>query len=216
MAQVHMAPNTPTKWWLLGTLAVGAVALIAWSRGRHEAPAEPVVAAAPESQAVPAAPVVQAASAVAPAVLDAATVTQQQAQAAKEIERQPEMKPIEGPITERPSFVSEMEWMMLKGTAQQNPQPDVELTRLVNFLRFTKQLELWEGLPRSADAGRRQALAAQLLDDLPSRVSHGEMDLKAAQQTQAALLKDVVADPQARKQRAAVEAKRLMAASEAK
>ena len=99
---------------------------------------------------------------------------------------------------------------MLNGVAQQHATPDQELTRLVNFVRFTKQLELWQSLANSGDMAKRKTLADELLADLPSRLVHGEMDLKEAQRTQATLLNDAVSDPAQRHQRAAKEAKRLV------
>ena len=139
-----------------------------------------------------------------------------QAEAARELDRQPGLPPMKGPITSRPSFVSELEWSMLTSLAQQHATPDKELTRLVNFLRFNKQLESWEALPKTADVAKRQALAAPLLDDLPQRVANEEIDLKTAQKTQLALLLDAEPDVQARAKRAALEAKRLTDAARSK
>ena len=82
----------------------------------------------------------------------AAAAKAQQEAAAQEILKQPEVKPIVGNVGEKPAFLSQMEWNMLKGVAQQNANPDKELTRLVNFVRFTKQLELWQALPEQTDA----------------------------------------------------------------
>lgn len=221
MAQAHLVSNAaPSKWWWgLAALSLGAIALVWWTRGpsaqQAVVPADvaPAVTAAPVASATPVnamtQPIPEASSP------DAAALVQQQMLVAKEIERQPDMKPLVGPIKDKPIFVSDMEWSMLQGAAQQHADPQQELTRLVNFLRFTKQLELWEGLPKSADTARRQVIAEQLLSDLPPRVANGEMDLKAAQQTQTALLKDAVPDASARKQRAAQEAKRLLQASQA-
>jgi len=221
MAQAHLVSNTaPSKWrWALAALSLGAIALVWWTRGPTAQQAEPAVAPAPVAPLMATPPAataepVNATNTMAQAAPeasspDAAALVQQQMLAAKEIERQPDMKPLVGPIKDKPAFVSDMEWAMLQGAAQQHADPQQELTRLVNFLRFNKQLESWEGLPKSADAGRRQVLASQLLEDLPQRVANGEMELKAAQQTQAALLKDAVPDAQVRRQRAAQEARRL-------
>jgi hypothetical protein len=64
-------------------------------------------------------------------------------------------------------------------------------------------------MPKSADAAERQALANQLLDELPERVIHGDVDMPAAQKLQASLLTDAVADPDKRRVRAEAEARRI-------
>jgi hypothetical protein len=139
----------------------------------------------------------------------------QQNEAAKVLADQPDMKPIVGPVKERPPYVSRMEWAMLQGVAQQQTDPDKELTRMVNFLRFSKQMELWEAMPKTPEnAAKRQVLAAQLVDDLPSRVATGELDLKDAQGKLTAFLADAVSDPNVRRQREDAEGKRLQSASE--
>jgi hypothetical protein len=187
-------------------LLVGVMAW--WSSGHDPKPAAPEAQVAAAS-APASAPSAAASSASRP--VDLPGLVAQQSAAAKEIEREPAMKPITGPIKERPAFVSEIEWQMLKGVAQQHATPDLELTHLVNNLRFMKQLELWQGLGKSGDAAKRQTLAEQLLSDLPQRVLSGDMSKKDAQKLQADLLKDAVSDPQARKARAEVEARRLSA-----
>lgn len=154
----------------------------------------------------------QAASAATTA-MEATLVSEVQAQqeaAAQEILKQPEVKPIVGNVSEKPTFVSQMEWNMLKGVAQQHANPEKELTRLVNFVRFTKQLELWQALPEQTDAAKRQILANELLADLPQRLMQEEFDLPAAQKLQAELLNDAVQDPQERQARAVLEARRLI------
>ncbi|HEX5371243.1 MAG TPA: hypothetical protein VFW84_00770, partial [Aquabacterium sp.] len=146
----------------------------------------------------------------------AEVMTGQQA-AASEIERQPAIQPLSGPITERPAFVSRMEWAMLQGVAQQHAHPTQELTRLVNSLRFTKQLELWQDMSSTTPHAKRQALANELLSDLPQRLINDEMDLEAAKKLQLALLNDAEPDPGRRSVRASKEARRLIvpASSEA-
>jgi hypothetical protein len=224
MAAMCVAPSSSKKWMALLAVLVTAGAGVGCNR--HEETATPTAASQPaelsasSAVAVPAHdPAAQAApmstSAPEPALSAASgaaaqALLTQQAAAAKEVERQPDLKPLVGPIKERPSFVSPMEWTMLQSVSQQNANPGAELTRLVNNLRFMKQLELWQGLPPSASPTQRQALAAQLLEDLPQRLANGEMDFKDAQKTQAALLQDAVPDVKERKKRAAIEARRLV------
>ena len=71
---------------------------------------------------------------------------------------------------------------MLQGVAQQDADPPKALARLVNSLRFTRQMELWEDMAAMPDkAAKRRRLAVQLLDDLPNRVAHGDLALADAQ-----------------------------------
>jgi hypothetical protein len=132
-----------------------------------------------------------------------------QQDAAKELEKSPAMKPIVGPVRERPAFVSELEWGMLKGVTQQAGDPDKEMNRLVNFLRFNKQLELLESMQNSPDKAGRKAIADQLLDELPTRITNSEMDMKEAQRIMNEVLPDAEQEPQARAKRATAETARL-------
>ncbi|RZL03904.1 MAG: hypothetical protein EOP36_02635 [Rubrivivax sp.] len=214
MAQVQVVRNSGKQWLALLALIGAAMASVLWWWSHRDDPAasEPVAATAPATATVAALakPVVAMQSEL-PST-EAGLVAQQTA-AAQEIERQPAMKPITGPIKERPAFVSEVEWMMLKGVAQQNATPDVELTRLVNKLRFMKQLELWQSMEHSSDMAKRQMLAEQLLEDLPQRVANADLDKPEAQKLQASLLKDAVSDESSRKKRAETEARRLGASA---
>jgi hypothetical protein len=215
MAQVHQTSNPNKKWFiLLALVAAGVVAVTWWVRGDHGLTSAVQPAAPASALATVPAPMAAASGPSADdPIVKAQTEALVSAQkvAAKVIEEQPVMKPIVGPVTERPPYVSVMEWAMLKGVTQQNPNPDKELTRMVNFLRFNKQMEAWEALPKSADAAaKRQVLAEQLLDDLPARLLNGEMDLAEVKRLQGVFLADAVPDAAERKHRAAKEAKRLV------
>lgn len=213
MAQVQVVRHSAGKQWL-GLLAligvVMATVLWWWSHrddGAGISEAEATSAPAPNTVSAMAKPATQQLQTE--MVNTEAGLLAQQAVAAREIENQPSLKPITGPIKERPAFVSEIEWAMLKGVADQSAQPAAELTRLVNKLRFMKQLELWQSLEHSTDTAKRRVLAEQLLDDLPQRVANADLDKPEAQKLQASLLKDAVSDEGARKKRAEVEARRL-------
>ena len=52
-----------------------------------------------------------------------------------------ELEPAVAPLTERPEYVSSPEWIILNGVASRHETPDLELVRLVNLLRFNKQME---------------------------------------------------------------------------
>jgi len=205
MAQIQMDRTSPRARMTTAILAVlaGTIAVaVIWQKTQIDTETP---SSAP--QALP------ATTSAATTAMEATLVSEVQAQqeaAAQEILKQPEVKPIVGNVGEKPAFLSQMEWNMLKGVAQQNANPDKELTRLVNFVRFTKQLELWQALPEQTDAAKRQTLANELLADLPQRLMQEEFDLPAAQKLQAELLNDAVQDPQERQARAVQEARRLI------
>ncbi len=190
---VHVQHNPAKKWLpILGALTVAALAASWWARDH---------AVSPSSNAEPSAQAPAAMTATAPATATPATASpeeQQQAQqvlveqtaAAQELDKMAEWKPLKGPITERPPFASAMEWQMLKGVAERQPNAQAELTRLTNFLRYSKLLERWQDLPANADAQQRQALAAQLSSELPQRVRNGEVDHADALRQLPAMLRD--------------------------
>lgn len=138
------------------------------------------------------------------------SVQAQQEVAAQAAALQLGQKPVSGPVSIRPDFVSEMEWQVLQGVADQAAARGLdrakEMTRLVNDLRFNKLLEQWGA---STQATTRHALAGQLLDELPAHVGAGELDHAAARKLQQQLLADVLSDPEARAARAEQEAARL-------
>lgn len=128
---------------------------------------------------------------------------------AQQIEAQPQIQPATGTVEERPSFLTDMEWSVLKAVAMQQADPDRALTALVNKVRFTKQLEVWQDLPGTTEASKRQLLANELLQDLPQRLTNEDMDLPGAQKLLTELLQDAEPDEKSRAKRAAKEAKRL-------
>ena len=219
MSQILLDSGSNKKWMaVLGVGMVVVVAAIWWAR--HSQESDRVQDASPAAaqlaqQDSGAANGSQSNGGSANLPADPMLVAQQ-AEAAKVIEAQPEMRPIIGPVKERPAYVSLMEWAMLQGVSQQQADPDKELTRMVNFLRFTKQTELWESLAKTPEnAAKRQILATQLVDDLPTRVTNGELDLKDAQGKLTAWVADAVSDPNMRRQREEAVGKRLLAADAA-
>lgn len=226
MAQVQTTPNANRKLLMIcGGITVATLVLTLVARTqmqaetaggtRTESVNSDTAASLVAKAAAPApAPAVEPVSANMPKDLPAAVA--QQSAAVNEIKKQPVIKPITGEIKERPAFVSEMEWDMLKSVAQQHATPEKELTRMVNFLRFTKQLELWESLPKSEDATRRQMIANELLEDLPNRVRHGELELADAQGKMRALVQDAELNDKDRARRMTAENTRLGTAGAAR
>lgn len=101
----------------------------------------------------------------------------------------------------RPSDFSAQEWSALKEAMAQAAQPEAELKRVVEYLRFQKRFERWQGLRESPDAGQRQQLAASLLDQVPERLRQGEVSMGEAQMLLSALWADVEPDESRRRQR---------------
>lgn len=138
------------------------------------------------------------------------SVQSQQKMAAQAAAQQLGQKPVSGPVSARPDFVSELEWQVLQGVADQavarGLDREKEMTRLVNDLRFNKLLEQWGA---STVTATRHALAWQLLDELPAHVRGGELDHASARKLQQQLLADVLSDPEERAARAEQEAARL-------
>lgn len=95
----------------------------------------------------------------------------QQAQAARAAIK---AKPIDGNVSQRPEFVSEVEWEVLKDAAGNNPEVEKELTHLVNKLLFYKKREAW--IAPTTDAARRRVLAGELLAMLPAQVGEKAVD----------------------------------------
>lgn len=131
----------------------------------------------------------------------------QQQDAARAAVQQAGQEEFTAPVANRPAFVSPMEWDVLRRVAQQHPDSDRELTRMVNHLRFTKQLEHWTGL--AAGDPLREELASHLLYAIPQRVSNRELNTDQAQALQATLLKEITATPEQYRQQLAREAARI-------
>ncbi len=121
----------------------------------------------------------------------------------------------EGPVRSRPDYVSPMEWMVLQGVANQHANAEQELSRMVHFLRFNKQLERWEGLNAGSDPVLRHALASSLVTDLPTRVQQGDLSAADARSLLMRLLADAEPDAGRREARLGDTMARIEAASRA-
>jgi len=106
----------------------------------------------------------------------------------------------------RPDFVSPAEWVMLKAVASQKPAPDKELLRLVNLLRFNKQLE---ALDKTLDSEERRMLSEAVLAQLPQRIENQEMSVEKAQSIQLRLITAMYSNDEDIRERAAEEARRI-------
>ncbi len=83
-------------------------------------------------------------------------------------------KPVSGTVTERPDYVSEIEWDVFQNVIRNQPESnDMQLTTLVNKLLFFKKKEAWES-PGTTAAQRRE-LAGDLLAMLPFMTEGGHI-----------------------------------------
>lgn len=121
----------------------------------------------------------------------------------------------DGPVRTRPDYVSPMEWMVLQGVANQHTNAERELSRMVHFLRFNKQIERWEGLSAGGDPALRHALASALVTDLPARVQQGDLSASDARSLLMRLLADAEPDAARREARLGDTMARIEAASRA-
>lgn len=142
------------------------------------------------------------------AALDEVAVERMQRDAAQAALEAIYAPPLQGPVRQRPEFVSRLEWQILSSVAEQRPEPEQELTRLVNLLRFNKQMEWWQK-DGNLSASQRTDLGWHLLNELPERVHQGDMASEDAQQLQVALLSELEPDPDKRRQRLQEEAERI-------
>lgn len=118
----------------------------------------------------------------------------------------PVMQPLETlpPATltgDRPADFTDEEWSALKEAMSRTDNPDKELARVVDYLRFQRGFEQWQSLQASPDMAARRQLAEQLFDRVPERLRQGELSMGEAVLIQAALLNDIETNDELRQQR---------------
>ncbi len=117
--------------------------------------------------------------------------------------------PLAGNITERPDFVSRIEWQILKGVAAARENSEQELLRLVNYLRFSKQLEWWQSQQPDPNHHKHVQIGWNLLNEIPERVEQQDMAVGQAQQLQVVLLEALEPDAGKRRHHLEREAARI-------
>ena len=123
------------------------------------------------------------------ATIENGLIVAQQSTAAKAARAK---KTIQGTVTERPDFVSEIEWKVLQGVVKQGPDSEKELTHLVNKLLFAKKREAWQSLMASSrDPAQRHELATQLLDMMPAQLNDRSLDSAQAEKMKSELMADL-------------------------
>lgn len=199
MITYHRPHFWQRTWFTLACMAVAAAAVIAWwmLQGRWAAAAPGTAAAQGGGSGQPA----QSAS--------GGPLSTSGAQAGLRSELAPAQILADG----RPSDFSPQEWAALKEAMSQAEQPEAELRRVVDYLRFQKRFERWQGLRDSPDVGLRRQIAAGLIDQVPERLRQGEVSMGEAQMLLAALWTDLEPDESRRRQRIEEGGKLLQAAA---
>jgi hypothetical protein len=94
-------------------------------------------------------------------------------------------KTVSGPVTQRPDYVSEIEWQVLRNVTEKQPDHDKKLTNLVNKLLFIKKKQAWLAAGENTD--QRRQLARQLLDMIPEQLEIEAIDSTTAKEMEARL-----------------------------
>ncbi|MDO9004350.1 MAG: hypothetical protein Q7V20_12940 [Aquabacterium sp.] len=101
----------------------------------------------------------------------------------------------------RPSDFTPEDWAALKAAMSTQPNGQAEMERVVTYLRFQRSFEQWQALADSRDVQQRHQLAESLLNQVPDRLSKGEVTMGEALLLSTALLTDLEADEHLREQR---------------
>ncbi|MBN2158604.1 MAG: hypothetical protein JW807_04355 [Spirochaetes bacterium] len=99
-------------------------------------------------------------------------------------------KPVSGKVTERPDYVSRVEWEVFQNVVRNQPgDDDAQLTALVNKILFYKKKEAWETAGTGTD--QRARLGRELRDMLPYMKEGGHIHPDEAKRLESALYNDL-------------------------
>ncbi len=90
---------------------------------------------------------------------------------------------VSGTLTQKPDYVTELEWQVLQNVAKQNPSAN--LTDLVNKMLFLKKKQAW--LSAREHSAERKLLARQLLEMIPAQLAAETIDSQTAQEMEGQL-----------------------------
>ena len=98
-------------------------------------------------------------------------------------------KMVSGTVTERPDYVSEIEWQVLQNVTRKQPNSEKKLTDLVNKMLFIKKKQAWLAAGENTD--QRRQLARQLRDMIPEQLAIEAIDSETAKEMETKLNADL-------------------------
>jgi hypothetical protein len=98
-------------------------------------------------------------------------------------------KTVSGTVTQRPDYVSEIEWQVFQNVTKNQPDSEKKLTNLVNKLLFIKKKQAWLAAGENTD--QRRQLARQLLDMIPEQLAIEAIDSETAKEMEINLNEDL-------------------------
>lgn len=101
-----------------------------------------------------------------------------------------------GPVGEtRPADITQDAWDALSKALENDPNKVHERQRLVSYLRFQRAVTQWSEMKDGPNVAGRQALARELVDQLPLHAGNGEVNSGEASLLLRALAADLEPDP---------------------
>lgn len=95
----------------------------------------------------------------------------------------------------RPADITPDDWDALNKALASDPHPAQERQRLVAFMRFQRAVTQWSEMKDGPNVAARQALARELVDQLPLHVGNGETNSGEAFMMLRAVAGDLEPDP---------------------
>jgi hypothetical protein len=117
----------------------------------------------------------------------------------------------------RPIDIGPQEWQDLVDALRDHPQRDQELTRLVGYTRFKRDMDQWAALENQPNTRERAQVGQRIVDALPTRLVNREVTGPEALMIQSAIYAELIPDVAQRKsaENAAREALRRVMAQDA-
>lgn len=101
-----------------------------------------------------------------------------------------------GPVGEtRPADITQDAWDALNKALENDPNKAQERQRLVSYLRFQRAVTQWSEMKDGPNVAGRQALARELVEQLPLHAGNGEVNSGEASLLLRALAGDLEPDP---------------------
>jgi cytoskeletal protein RodZ len=172
MSHVYVNKSRPKTKIIIAVLIVGFLMIVGflyWQNGNDENTEEPASATQSPASNMSKKEVIDAQELAAVAAISGKTVS--------------------GTVTQRPDYVSEIEWQVLQNVTKKQPDNEKKLTNLVNKLLFTKKKQAWLAAGENTD--QRRQLARQLLDMIPEQLAIEAIDSEAAKEMETKLAADV-------------------------